>query len=459
MGRLDPSNLSAPLPPYLPDDPNEFLSHVTTHSQEWLAFCLAAHEFMGNAVETMNAMSTAGNQLEADLKRKEEKHALEKSALQAEIGANQAIIAYQESQQAKFTQSMIELSRERDKALQLATPAVSTPLSNLSRPAENRPDFIPGTPPTTVSTSSENARLSEKLPDPDKFEGDRKDLRRFVSQIHEKMNVNRDRFPTALSRMAYVSNRLKGQPYAQILPYIKDGVCTLNDYDEMLKILDRAFGDPNRINNARRDLFGLRQNNKDFGMFFAEFQRLALEGEVSEETLPTLLEQAVNRELRGMLMHNEPPSREYHVFANFLQDLENRRRQYETAPAPSARNLASATSASIPRKATEVTVGPIKVTTPPVSGYEPMDTSRQPQASRKETGACFRCGSGDHRVRDCPHPDKRPVNNRKQQDSPSGSIRMVSLRGRSPTPSPRPASPTQGVSLNSMSLGSVATRL
>lgn len=60
------------------------------------------------------------------------------------------------------------------------------------------------------------------------------------------MNVNLDRFPTPQSRMAYVNNRLKGAPYAQILPYIKRGICTLDDYQDILDILERAFGDPNR---------------------------------------------------------------------------------------------------------------------------------------------------------------------------------------------------------------------
>jgi hypothetical protein len=49
--------------------------------------------------------------------------------------------------------------------------------------------------------------------------------------------------------------------------------------------IDRTFGYPNRVNNARNELFRLRQANKDFGTFFAEFQRLALEGEMPEETL------------------------------------------------------------------------------------------------------------------------------------------------------------------------------
>ena len=109
--------------------------------------------------------------------------------------------------------------------------------------------------------------------------------------------------------MAYVTNRLSGNPYAQILPYIRDGVCQLNDYPQVLKILERAYGDPNRVQNTRSELFRFKQTNKEFASFFAEFQRLGLEAEMNDESLSTLLEQAISNELRGMLLHNPPNNR------------------------------------------------------------------------------------------------------------------------------------------------------
>lgn len=240
------------------------------------------------------------------------------------------------------------------------------------------------------------------------------------------MNVNRDRYPTPQARMTYVNNCLRGAPYAQILPYIKRGICQLKDYEDILDILDRAFGDPNRVNNARSDLFRLRQTNKEFSMFFAEFQRLALEGEMSKEALPTLLEQAINRELRGMLVHNEPPSREYHQFANFLQNLENRRRHYESNQQPAARTYASTTRPATSQPAPKP--NPIKpaeraVVTPPANPDAiDLSSTRRFASSRRERGECFRCGSKEHLIRSCPHPDNRPLKIRPVYSSPrSGS--------------------------------------
>ena len=174
----------------------------------------------------------------------------------------------------------------RDLASYTVSSSIPTPASSKVTDTRTPPTIEPTRPMIPVTTT----RLSEKLPDPDKFEGDRSDLRRFASQIHAKMIDNFDRFPTPQTRMTYVTGRLKGKPYSQVLPYIEKGLCKLPDYTDILDLLERAFGDPNRVQNARRDLFALRQKNSEFGTFFAEFQRLTLKGEVSEETLPTFLE-------------------------------------------------------------------------------------------------------------------------------------------------------------------------
>jgi hypothetical protein len=61
------------------------------------------------------------------------------------------------------------------------------------------------------------------------------------------MIVNQDRFPTPLSRMTYVNSRLLGTLYSQILPYIQGSVYQLDDYSEILKILEHAYRDPNYV--------------------------------------------------------------------------------------------------------------------------------------------------------------------------------------------------------------------
>jgi hypothetical protein len=71
--------------------------------------------------------------------------------------------------------------------------------------------------------------------------------------------------------MTYVNSRLSGTLYSQILPYIQGGIYQLDDYSEILKILERAYGDPNCVQNTCSELFCFKQMNKEFAAFFAEF--------------------------------------------------------------------------------------------------------------------------------------------------------------------------------------------
>lgn len=74
-------------------------------------------------------------------------------------------------------------SRELERARVLAiltvnTPLTSEPSTTLAKEAQ-APSVGTPTPPAVVSTTS--AYLSERLPDPNRFTGQRDDLRRFVS--------------------------------------------------------------------------------------------------------------------------------------------------------------------------------------------------------------------------------------------------------------------------------------
>ncbi|CAJ2504462.1 Uu.00g118560.m01.CDS01 [Anthostomella pinea] len=143
------------------------------------------------------------------------------------------------------------------------------------------------------------------------------------------MTTNADRFPTVTARLTYVAGRLTRKAYELILPKTRYRVPDFLDYPEMLAYLENAFGDPDRIQNAQNKLYQLKQRNQDFSTFFSEFQRLVLEGEMPKDALTPLLFQDISRELQDMLLHSSTPSRRYRDYANHLQALDNRFRQYQ----------------------------------------------------------------------------------------------------------------------------------
>lgn len=421
-----------PLPPFMPSDLESFQRHAAEHSHEWFEYCQKAYTTLDRQSVTIRTLEAQNLEVVASLQQKEQ----EVMSLQNQVTKLQGIQDYQREELDRLNDRLATARANELRAMDLATPAVPAPIS---LPLADQPAKETLTPPareiTPATTSpSETNRLSERLPDPEKFEGTKTDLRRFTAQVRAKMNANRDRFYTAQSRVAYVASRLGAIPYAQVLPYMKGEQYLLSDYEDVLKLLERAFGDPNRVNNARKALFALRQAHREFGAFFAEFQRLALEGEMSEDSLSTLLEQAISKELKSQLMNVSPPSRKFHEYAAFLQDLENRRRYFDNSPMPRTypAAAASATATTTPTRNPPPIGDPMDLSSS--RRYQPRPASKE--GNRKEQGLCYRCGSANHLVAHCPHPDTRTVRTRPmvQQPEPSRTLSRENSPRRSQSP-------------------------
>jgi hypothetical protein len=423
-----------PIPPFLPDTVEDFIANVNDSPAPWVEYLRKAHDFITTTPvpleqDTTDLLERIPAQ-DAEIAYLKEKV----NTLKNENIRHQAIIEFQRQEADRYNDKLRRAEMDRDRAVAQAiapvpTPAFTTPSSQ----AKDLVDPPARTTPFTAPSPSEHSMRSDKLPDPNVFTGDRKDLRRFLSQVSQKLRVNYDRYPTPAARLAYVSSRLSGPAYSQVLPHINsDGSCQLSDYPDILGILERAYGDPNRVNNARTELLQLRQKNQEFSTFFAEFQRLALEGELADDALSTILDNAISRELRGMLMHNPPLSRELNLFAKHLQDLENRRRQYSSYPTTTTNSITK--THSTPR--TTSPAPPYSQVTARVT-TEPMDLSNTRRRTDKETGNCFRCHQSGHRIRDCPQPDTRPQSYQRR-DSDARRYRMSVLGVQSPSPPQSP---------------------
>ncbi|KAH0358939.1 hypothetical protein KCU65_g10167, partial [Aureobasidium melanogenum] len=384
---------SRPQPPVHVEQPDELSAHVEAHAEEWLLYFRNLNSYL--------------SQVESAY---EDNLALLDTAQQT-VKRHEGVIAYQRDMITEKDTQIVRIQIEKERALEAAQPAVlptrpaAAPAAEiLSDPAEREASPL-ATPP------SESSRPSEKLPDPEAFKGQRSDLRRFVQQICGKMTANSDRFPTAQSRLIYVAGRLKDDAYNLILPKIQYGVPQFVDYQQLLDYLDQAFGDPDRVQNAQNRLYNWKQKNQDFSVYYSEFQRLALDGEVPEAGLTPLLLQGISSELQEMLLHNPVPApRDFRTTVRHLQELDNRYRQHQQQIRRTTTANRNAPRNATPAR-TPVVTTTAKITVPAATDPDAMDVSsaRRPQPGyqpygRRERGECYRCGSPNHRVADCPHP-------------------------------------------------------
>ncbi|KAG6998160.1 Transposon Tf2-6 polyprotein [Fusarium oxysporum f. sp. conglutinans] len=139
-----------------------------------------------------------------------------------------------------------------------------------------------------------------------------------------------------MSRMAYVNSRLNDEAYKLIQPYIRHGTCRLPDYEDILDILRSAYGDPNETRTARRKLDTIKQKDRDFSTFYAEFQSLSLDSGLEGDVLAPFLEKAISKELFEMLLNNPPADYSYHTLVSHFRELDIRLQEYRERSRPYA---------------------------------------------------------------------------------------------------------------------------
>ena len=427
-------------PPGAPATLEEFLQHVDDNREAWYSYVSQADSQISLLASENVALKVQTLELQRLIKEKEQE--IDKHSVKAEI---------QRENYDRLHQKLVAAETEKAVAISNAT-AASIPNVHFSRntplstPAENIPaaTTLP-TPTPAPDGPSKTSRISERIPDPTEFTGDRNDLSRFLDQIRAKLVINRDRFPTPQERMVYVVSRLKDLAYQQIRPYIRFGMPQFSDFELILEILERSFGDPNRASRATQKLHEIRQANREFNTFYAEFQRLALDSGLDEVSLVPILEKAISRELKQLLVTSKPVVYDIHSLAIHLQDLDTRNRYlFGDSSTIVSRNTAAprfTRSTPPPPSLNTSSLNPVPsylTTTPkPMSG-EPMDLSNHRRYTDKEAGTCFRCHRAGHRVRDCPEPDTRPATVQRR-DSDARKYRLHILGTRSPSP---PRSPT-----------------
>ena len=87
----------------------------------------------------------------------------------------------------------------------------------LYRSALNKPLQASHTPKTT------------KIPDPDRFSGDRNKLEEFLAQLQLKLQANADHFPTVNTKLSYAIG-LDGIALKQVMPQLKEDSVEFADH-------------------------------------------------------------------------------------------------------------------------------------------------------------------------------------------------------------------------------------
>jgi len=108
--------------------------------------------------------------------------------------------------------------------------------------------------------------------------------------------------------LAYAVGFLKGKAYEQILPIIDEGNINIARVEALITLLENAFGNPDRVRTAERNLQSLRQKNRNFSDYLADFQRYAAEVSWNDAAKRTSLYQGLSAKLKDALVTLDTPN-------------------------------------------------------------------------------------------------------------------------------------------------------
>lgn len=262
---------------------------------------------------------------------------------------------------------------------------------------------------TLQVAADNNARPRiQRMSDPALFDGTREKLRPFLTTLHLKL-CEPGSFPNEQAKLRYTVGRLEGAALDQVTQYMRTDTIDLPDIGSLVATLEAAFGDPDRIGTAERKIRQLRQLNKDFSAYYAEFQRYAADVTWNDAARMSALRDGLNNELKDALIYAPAPA-DFPGFVSLLQRMDtsirarNQERSRNTPRESWSRQPAATPSAPVPAP----------VAAPANFGPAPMDLSagrrtltQEEKNQRMAEGRCLYCGGLGHMARNCPN--KRPL--------------------------------------------------
>jgi len=140
-------------------------------------------------------------------------------------------------------------------------------------------------------------------------------------------------FPIKQSNMQYAFNCLRGVALGQSLPHVQEGgTIGLEDLPVFIQLLEAAFGDRDRVAAAERTMRKIKQKNREFSQYYAEFQVIAAGSDWNPSALQNALRMGMSEEMKDSFTYSAMPE-ELPAFVTVCQkrDIQIHQRRAEQA--------------------------------------------------------------------------------------------------------------------------------
>jgi hypothetical protein len=193
----------------------------------------------------------------------------------------------------------------------------------------------------------------------------------------------------------------------------------LKDAEDIIRILQNAFGDPDPVATARAKLANLKQGKKEFNTYFAKFQMLVSKLNWNEDDKLDALWEGMSHDLRRLLL-GRTKKLSFNELVALCQETDTESYAIHLSEGRSHQHQLYHQNHSHPHTPTTITT-PINYTVLSSASQTPdpdtMDLSatvgrgkisEQERAARLRQGRCLYCRGVGHMARHCPNKNRNP---------------------------------------------------
>jgi hypothetical protein len=326
------------------------------------------------------------------------------------------------AQLQELTQRLQQANHERDQTIDenMALEAQVTALQTQLALAQQAPQSQQPPPPPLAPLTPATQR-SEKMPDPEKFGGERSKLPDFLTQMRLKLMANADRFLNENAKMMYIISRLEGAALRQIATFVDGVTIKFASPTALMEYLETSFGDPDPTGTARRELHELKQG-KDFSAYLTEFRRIMGKLKYDDKAQMDCLETGLSPKLKDALVFTIRPETMATYETQLLQ-LDNRIRAREEEKKGTRSAMGQYTAPATTSSFTPGGLAPMDLSATqwqnrgpsrphPNQRHEIINgikkTTAAEKAWRRANNRCDFCGGEGHAYQNCPAKTNRP---------------------------------------------------
>ncbi|OMH83846.1 Retrotransposon-derived protein PEG10 [Zancudomyces culisetae] len=141
-----------------------------------------------------------------------------------------------------------------------------------------------------------------RVADPEYFNGNRDQLRNFLSQVQLVIEAQPSRFPTDKQKVIFTSTFLRGAAFSWLQPFLESRtpVPMLTDFELFTDEIQRVFGNPHQASTAERQLRRLKQTNSAAN-YATDFRRLSTLTHWNDSALCSQYYEGLKEEVKDLL--------------------------------------------------------------------------------------------------------------------------------------------------------------